>query len=115
MLLVALAGMMLFTTTASADVEDYIKAMCEQHDGKWSDKNMACNDFESETEQWNFGDALMTREEYDEITGQCEEKDGEWSDEKVKCTISDPVERTAFEDAICDDGPTKICQLSNRN
>ncbi|HEX5187406.1 MAG TPA: hypothetical protein VFV86_11005 [Nitrososphaeraceae archaeon] len=113
MLLIALAGMMLLTTTASADIEDYIKAVCEQYDGKWSDKNMACNDFESETEQWNFGDALLTREEYDKLVDYCENS-GEWSDEQLKCIIDDEEERTYFEDAVCDDGPTKACQLSRK-
>jgi hypothetical protein len=107
-LLVALAGMMLLTTTASADIEDYIKATCEQNGGEWSEKNMACNGFESETEQWNFADALMDRDEYDEEVEQCEEKGGEWSDHEADCDIQDREERAAYEDAVCDDGECSV-------
>ncbi|HJT86175.1 MAG TPA: hypothetical protein VJ697_16970 [Nitrososphaeraceae archaeon] len=69
---------------------------------------MACNDFESATDQWNFGDALMPREEYDEQVEQCAEKGGDWSDKNAKFTIQDDEERAAYEDAVCDDGECNI-------
>ena len=112
-LVMILAAMMVLGTVvpAFADVEDYIKATCEDNGGEWNDKNMACNNFESQGEQWNFADALMDREEYDKLVKYCENS-GEWSDEQLKCIIEDEEERTYFEDAVCDDGSTKACQLS---
>jgi hypothetical protein len=103
-LVIILASMMVLGTVvpALADIEDYIQTICEQNSGKWSDKNMACNDFESEGEQWNFADALMDRKQYDKLVKYCEGKGGEWSDEKVKCYIEDEEDRTAFEDQVCD-------------
>jgi hypothetical protein len=104
-MIIALAAMMVITPAlAFADVEDYIKAVCEDYDGKWSDENMACNDFESVNDQVNFGDSLMDRDTYDEKVEQCDEKGGTWSDEDAKCTILDDEERAAYEDVICDDG-----------
>ena len=112
-LVIILAAMMVLGTVvpALADIDDYIQTVCEQNGGQWSDENMACNDFETETDQDNFAHALMERSEYDKLVKYCENS-GEWSDEEVKCIIEDEEERTYFEDAICDDGPTKLCQIS---
>lgn len=71
--------------TVHGDVADYIRGVCEDYGGKWSDDNMACNDFESTTDQWNFGDALMSNHEYHSTVEECEDYGGEWSDDKAKC------------------------------
>ena len=109
-----LASMVVLGTVvpALADIKDYIQTVCEQNAGKWSDENMACNDFESETEQWNFADALLDRVEYDDLVSACEDKGGEWSDKQIACNIQDEEEKAAYEDMMCDDGDSQMCQIS---